>query len=201
MNDTLTPAPSPRPPAPAWPAWQRIALRFLTCYFVLYAFPSPLSDLLGLVGVEFTVEPLWQAATTWCDAHGLAPYSVIHQRTGSGDTGHDIAKLLLIASAAALLTVLWSLLQRGPAGHPRLGRWLHLSVRTTLAFAMLGYGSSKLYGGQFGEMSLDRLTQEIGDTWPMTMVGTFMKAFPPYEVFGGIGEVLGGLLLFHRRTA
>jgi hypothetical protein len=33
------------------------------------------------------------------------------------------------------------------------------------------------------------------------MVGTFMQASKPYELFGGLGEVLGGLLLFHRRTA
>ena len=66
---------------------------------------------------------------------------------------------------------------------------------------MLGYGFAKFYGGQFGELSLHRLTQEIGDTWPMTMVGTFMQASKPYELFGGACEVLGGLLLFHRRTA
>src|SRR5262245_30877650 len=66
---------------------------------------------------------------------------------------------------------------------------------------MLGYGSSKLYSSQFGEMSLDRLTQEIGDTWPMTMVGTFMKASKPYELFSGAFEVLAAVLLFHRRTA
>jgi len=35
----------------------------------------------------------------------------------------------------------------------------------------------------------------------MTMVGTFMQASPPSEIFAGIGEVVGGLLLFHRRTA
>jgi hypothetical protein len=78
---------------------------------------------------------------------------------------------------------------------------LHLVVRFDLAFTLLSYGTAKIYGGQFGQLSLSRLTQEIGDTWPMSMVGTFMQASKPYELFGGIGEVLGGLLLFHRRTA
>src|SRR5262249_49148382 len=98
-------------------------------------------------------------------------------------------------------TAVWSLLSSGGNGYPRLGRWLHLVVRFDLAFTLLGYGTEKFYGGQFGELRLDRLTQEIGDTWPMTMVGTFMQASPPYEWFGGAGEVLGALLLFHRRTA
>ena len=94
------------------------------------------------------------------------------------------------STASLTLAAIWSLLQRGPAGHPRLGRWLHLVVRFDLAFTMLSYGTSKLYGGQFGELSLDRLTQEIGDTWPMAMVGTFMQASKPYEVFGGLGGTI-----------
>jgi hypothetical protein len=185
--------------AAGWPLWQRLAFRYLLCYFVLYAFPGPLGMLLSK---QFSwVDQGWEAVTTWCDKHGLAPYEVIHQQTGSGDTGHEVMRLIVIALASLLLTAVWSLLQRGPAGHPRLGRWLHLVVRFDLAFTLLSYGTSKLYGGQFGELSLGRLTQEIGDTWPMTMVGTFMQASKPYELFGGLGEVLGGLLLFHRRTA
>jgi hypothetical protein len=35
----------------------------------------------------------------------------------------------------------------------------------------------------------------------MTMVGTFMQASKPYELFGGACEVVGALLLFHHRTA
>lgn len=227
---TDPPMPEPVPP---WPLWQRIAFRFLLVYYVLYAFPRPLSNLLqsaaGTIG--FVAEavagdqphewlrhgPLawpgkWsrelakvedgrQAVTTWLDQHHLAPYEVIHQRTGSGDTAHDIAMLLATLAAAALLTVLWSALERRPNGYPRLGRWLHFAVRFDLAFWMLSYGLSKFYTGQFGELGLARLTQEIGDTWPMTMVGTFMQSSRPYELFGGAGEVLGGLLLFHRRTA
>jgi hypothetical protein len=194
-------APSSRSGAVAagWPLWQRLAFRYLLCYFVLYAFPGPLGTLLSK-GFGW-VDQGWQAVTTWCNKHGLAPYEVIHQPTGSGDTGHEVMRLILIALASLLLTAVWSLLQRGPAGHPLLGRWLHLVVRFDLAFTLLSYGTSKLYGGQFGELSLGRLTQEIGDTWPMTMVGTFMQASKPYELFGGLGEVLGGLLLFHRRTA
>jgi hypothetical protein len=188
----------------SWPLWQRLSFRFLLCYYALYAFPGPLSSLLvntGLAWLFDFVDLGWQAITTWCDARGWAPYEVIHQQTGSGDTGHAFAQMLVTALLSVVATIVWSLVQRGPAGHPRLGRWLHLVVRFDLAFALLNYGAAKLYSSQFGEMSLDRLTQEIGDTWPMTMVGTFMKASPPYEVFGGVGEVLGCLLLFHRRTA
>lgn len=158
-------------------------------------------------GEAISLDESWQALTSWMDAKGLAPYHVIHQRTGSGDTGHEIARLLAIVAFAGVGALAWTafaaMRARGPIarGYPRLGRWLHLLVRIELAFFLIECGSEKLYGGQFGDLGLIRLTQEIGDTTPMGMVGTFMQASKPYEIFGGIGEVLGGLLLLSRRTA
>jgi len=207
-------ADAPPPVAKAWPRWQCIAFRFLLLYYVFLAFPGPLGSLAstvaGVFGVEIdeSADPPWswlthgwQGVTNWMDAHGLAPYEVIHQRTGSGDTGHDFARVLAVTAVALLLTAIWSLWPRAGRAYPRVGRWLHLIVRFDLAFTMFGYGFAKFYGGQFGMLSLSRLTQEIGDTWPMSMVGTFMQASKPYELFGGCGEVLAGLLLFQRRTA
>ena len=203
-----------------WPRWQIFAFRYVLLYYVLYAFPGPLRsvvqtvtgglDLAGLnigkppwswLNAPFTwVDNGWQWLTTRMEALHVAPYEVIHQPTGSGDTGEAYAQLLFIIVASLCGTLVWSLI--GTArGYPRLGRWLHLVVRVDLAFTLFGYGFAKFYGGQFGQLSLSRLTQEIGDTWPMTMVGTFMQASKPYELFGGACEVLGGMLLFHRRTA
>jgi hypothetical protein len=145
------------------------------------------------------VDQGWQWLTTQMAALGLAPYEVIHQSTGSGDTGAAYAQLLFIVVVSFAGSLIWSWASKA-GGYPRLGRWLHLIVRFDLAFTLFSYGFSKFYGGQFGELSLSRLTQEIGDTWPMTMVGTFMKSSRPYELFGGACEVLGALLLFHRRT-
>jgi len=207
-----------------WPRWQLIAFRYALLHYVLYAFPGPIRALvqtidggLELAGLDTGKAPWswlgaplgwvgsgWDWLTTKMAAFGVAPYEVIHQRTGSGDTGSDYAQLLLIIAAALAGTLIWSLIDSlfiCARAYPRLGRWLHLIVRFDLAFMFFGYGFAKFYGGQFGELSLTRLTQEIGDTWPMTMVGTFMQASQPYELFGGACEVLGGLLLFHRRTA
>jgi len=203
-----------------WPRWQRFAFRYGLLHYGLYAFPGPIGALvqtvlggLALLGVDTTKSPWswlgaplgwvdqgWQWLTTRMADLGVAPYEVIHQRTGSGDTGAAYAQLLFIVVVSLAGALLWSWRSRASA-YPRLGRWLHLIVRFDLAFMLFGYGFSKFYGGQFGELSLSRLTQEIGDTWPMTMVGTFMQASKPYELFGGACEVLGGILLFHRRTA
>jgi hypothetical protein len=204
----------------AWPKWQRFAFRYALLHYVLYAFPGPLGSLLrtvnsglALLGADVGKAPWswsgaplgwvdsgWQGLTTGMAAAGVAPYEVIHQPTGSGDTGVAYAQLLFIVVVSLVGALSWTWFSKAVA-YPRLGRWLHLVVRFDLAFTMFGYGFAKFYGGQFGELSLTRLTQEIGDTWPMTMVGTFMQGSKPYELFGGTCEVLGGLLLFHRRTA
>ena len=220
----LVSPPAPRILPAAWPAWQCIAFRYVLCHYVLYAAFRPVVVLLGmftdtarLLGAPtdtapwtwlgwcsmqiFQIETGWQWLTSWMYEAGFAPYEVIHQRTGSGDTAHDITKFLVIVAASAAVTAVWSLLARRPTSYPRSGRWLHLVVRIDLAFWLLSYGLGKFNGGQFGELELMRLTQEIGDTSPMGMVGTFMQASKAYELFGGGGEVLGGLLLFHHRTA
>jgi hypothetical protein len=211
-----SPIPVPRP----WPRWQRFAFRYALLHYVLYSFPGPIGSLvrtingcLALLGVDVSKAPWtwpqmplawvdagWQWLTIHMSSLGVAPYEVIHQPTGSGDTGAAYAQLLFIVVLSLAGALLWTWRSKAVA-YPRLGRWLHLIVRFDLAFTMFGYGFAKFYGGQFGELSLSRLTQEIGDTWPMTMVGTFMQASKPYELFSGFCEVLGGLLLFHRRTA
>ncbi|MFY9343173.1 MAG: hypothetical protein WAT39_11820 [Planctomycetota bacterium] len=212
-----------------WPAWQRFAFAYLACHWLLYAFPRPFDVVLGTFqraltwvdkefacGIVWTERPWrwpgkwlrelgdvdvwWQQATSWMAETGLTPYEVIHQRTGSGDTGHGWTQVLAIVVASLVIAAAVAAAWRGTLW-PVVWRWLHLLVRWDLAFTMLGYGSAKLYGSQFGELGPTRLTTEVGDVAPMTMVGTFMQANPAYEVFGGVCEVLGGLLLFHPRTA
>lgn len=178
----------PAPAAP-WPWWQLALFRTAAVYFVLYA---------------LVPDAWWPRVTTWMHEHGLAPYDVIHQPTGSGDTGHDFAKLVAMLALAPVLAAGWSLLHQelgDGRAHPQLARWLHALTRWYLAVVLLGYGLHKFYGGQFGDLGPYRLLTRVGDLAPMTMVGTFMKASKAYELFGGGGEVLAGLLLFHRRTA
>jgi hypothetical protein len=182
-------AASPQTPVAPWPWWQLALFRIAAVYFVLYA---------------LVPDSRWPRVTSWMHARGLAPYDVIHQPTGSGDTGHDFAKLLAMLALTPVLAAAWSLLHRrlgNGSAHPRLARWLHALVRWYLAVVLLGYGLHKFYGGQFGDLGPHRLLTRVGDLAPMTMVGTFMKASKAYELFGGGGEVLAGLLLFHRRTA
>ncbi len=170
----------------------------------VFTWPRTVASALGgdpQGGASGMIEQAWQAITTWLHGSGLTPIAVVHQPTGSGDTGHEWVKLGCIVVLAAAITLAWSLLAKASRGYPRLGRWLHLYARWYLAFVLLSYGLHKVYGGQFGELDPMRLTQEVGDKSGMGMVWLFMAASRPYELFGAFGEVAAGLLLLHRRTA
>jgi len=172
----------------------------------------PASDWMAVVNGFFYGDPMdpgssgfwrdtWQSITSWLGESGWTDLSVIHQRTGSGDTAHNLLKLCTSTVIAFGLALLWSLILRGPTQYRRLGRWLHLGVRWYLAFALLGYGLIKFYAGQFSYPGLNRLLTPVGDTSPMGLVWTFMGFSKPYEVFAGLGETAAGLLLLSRRTS
>ncbi len=220
----------PEPPAPgAWPRWQAVLFRFALVYALLYALPEPVRALLQAVdaGCDSLAWRLdlpwlgaapfawfgdaaawlggadgwWGTALSWLSERGLTPYPVIVQATGSGDTGLEITRTLVVALASFVVALGWSLLVRRPVGYPRAGRWLHLYVRWWLAFVLLMYGVAKLYVGQFGELTNSRLLTTMGDSSPMDLLWTFMAASPSYEVLTGALEIVPALLLFHRRTA
>jgi len=101
---------------------------------------------------------------------------------------------------AAIAAAVWSLIERRGADHTRLRALLRVVLRYTLAFALLGYGTSKLLCLQFPGPSPSRLLQPYGESSPMGLLWTFMGASSMYEVFAGAAEVLGALLLLFRRT-
>jgi hypothetical protein len=61
---------------------------------------------------------------------------------------------------------------------------------------MLGYGTLKVFTGQFPAPSQSRLLVRLGDMSPMAMLWAFMGASRTYTAFAGLVEVIGGVLLF-----
>ena len=74
-------------------------------------------------------------------------------------------------------------------------------VRFVLGATMLSYGWAKVFPNQMPAPGPDRLLNPIGETSPMGLLWTFMGASSAYQIFAGVGEVVGGTLLFWRRTA
>lgn len=78
--------------------------------------------------------------------------------------------------------------------------WLRVYVRYALASIMLSYGLAKVFKSQFPLPSAGRLMEAYGESSPMGLLWTFMGYSTAYTVFTGAAEVLGGVLLFFRRT-
>jgi hypothetical protein len=111
---------------------------------------------------------------------------------GSGDTTYSFVEILLLALTALPLAAFWRW---------RLGEWPRLVVRYFLALMMLVYGWAKVIPMQFQEPGPERLMDSIGDASPMGLLWTFMGVSTAYQIFAGVGEVLGGALLSFRRTS
>jgi uncharacterized membrane protein YphA (DoxX/SURF4 family) len=96
---------------------------------------------------------------------------------------------------AIVATAIWSWIDRKRKNYDELYRWLRVFVRLTLAVAMIGYGTAKLFRAQFPEPPLYRFVDYYGNSSPMGLLWAFMGMSRPYSLFTGIAEMLGGLLL------
>ena len=65
---------------------------------------------------------------------------------------------------------------------------------------MINYGLIKVFKTQFPFPSMDRLSQSYGESSPMGLLWTFMGYSTAYNIFTGLGEVVGGSLLLFKRT-
>lgn len=184
-----------------WHPALRAAFRFGFLYLVLYNLPFPLGVIpgTGLLARPWTA--LWEAVVPWVGRSILAVgYPITVLPNGSGDTTWNYVQIFCFVVIAAAGTVLWTALDRRRRAYPQLHIWLRIYVRLVLGATMISYGAFKVIKSQFPFPSIDRLAQPFGDASPMGLLWTFMGYSNAYNVFTGLGELVGGLLLFFRRT-
>jgi hypothetical protein len=185
---------------PKWSLASRIGFRFAFSYFLLYVAPGPVGSLGPYRSLEALNASIW--TRIWHPIVLFVGTHILHLSgdlgefpTGSGDELYDYVLILCLAVTAAVITAVWSWLDRRRPNYIQLNEWLRLLMRMTLGWAMLGYGVKKLLGAQFPRPSLTRLMQPFGQASPLGMLWAFMGASQPYSVFGGAGETLGGALV------
>ena len=188
-------------PVRGWPVSLRIVFRFVFAYFVLYNLPFPLNIIPNVEFVDRVYTSLWNSVVTWVGPNVLHlsnPITVLP--SGSGDTTWNFVLVFCFFILAVITTVAWSLFDRSRPSYTRLYDWLRVYLRFSLGVAMIAYGTYKVIQSQFPPPSLDRLVQPFGDSSPMGLLWTFMGASRSYNFFTGASEMLGGVLLFARRT-
>ena len=122
------------------------------------------------------------------------------QPTGSGDMTFNYLTLLVDIGVALVVSLVWAFLAGRRPVSARMHDVSRFVARYYLGFTMLTYGWAKVFPLQFPTPGPDRLIQSYGDSSPMGLAWTFLGASVGYQVFAGLCELVGGYLLFWRRT-
>ena len=120
--------------------------------------------------------------------------------TGSGDTTYDYVLALVILLLSVIISLGISLVDRKRKNYQQLYLFTIVLARYYVAFTMLTYGFAKVFEGQFPSLAYYSLEKKFGDMSPMGVLWTFMETSRAYTFFGGLMEVVGGMLLLFRRT-
>jgi len=171
-----------------WRATHRFAFRFAFAYFVLYSFPFPKGSS-GTTWLTDAYAGMWNHVAAWVGTRVLHLGQTISTvETGSGDRVCNYVQLLCTVVLAALVTIVWSVVDARRKEYRRLHEWLRVYLRYVLAFTMLMYGVVKMLGGQFFPPSILRLNETYGQTSRQTLLWTFMGASATYTFFAGAME-------------
>lgn len=179
----------------------RFFFKFIVIFFLLLIFPVSFAIFPFVSFISDWITEFYHVAIPWVAANILSLEKEITVFTsGSGDTTYDYVLILCLICLSGLGAILWTLLDTKKIDHQPLNAFLLVLLRYYLAYNMFSYGFYKVFPLQFSEPSFNRLLQPYGDSSPMGLAWTFMGYSSSYTTFAGISEVLGGLLLLHRRT-
>ena len=183
-----------------WHLITRIAFRFAAVYFTLYIVSTQMiSGLLVVPGVGIpplsSVPPLLNL-TSWVATEVFRFSKPLVLVSGSGDTPFDWTLVACLLAISGVLTAVWSLLDRRRPSYVGLHKWFRLFLRFGLGSTMLTYGMIKAIPLQMSYPSLTRLLEPYGHFSLMGVLWSHMGSSPAYQMFTGLVELTGAVLLF-----
>ncbi len=197
----------PQAESQRWSVSHRFFFRFLCGYFVLYSLPAAnwTSFVYAIPGNTWFTRnyiAVWHTISLWFAGQffHLSGSILNHSEHGTSDSPLDYIQNLIFILVAVAAALIWSVLDRKRSDYRELEKWLRVLVRYQLALALFAYGFVKVFPSQFRAPTLERLIEPYGDFSPMGVLWSFMGSSSAYTIFGGVAEVLGGLLLLFRRT-
>lgn len=176
-----------------WTALSRTGFRFLFSYFLLFILSNQ-------SGISNLLRGLWDPIIlAFAKALLGAEISTEALHTGSGDGLYNYASVAFLLSLSLLSTLIWTAMDKRHA-YDWLLQALIVVVRYYLVVQMAIYGMAKVLHAQFPEPAFHRLLQPFGESSPMGLLWTFMGYSYGYNLFTGIGELMGAALLLFRHT-
>jgi uncharacterized membrane protein YphA (DoxX/SURF4 family) len=195
--------PQSESPAPVehWGLATRIAFRFCVAYFTLFSLSNQILD--GLFQIPKVNIPelsgLWplRHITFWTAAHIFRiKHDLVYTGSGSGDKTFDWVLAFCLLVLAAVITLVWSILDRRRPNYVTFHKWFRLALPSE----MFLYGFAKVIPLQMPFPYLARLLEPYGNFSPMAVLWSSIGASRSYEIFAGCAETLGGILLLTPRT-
>ncbi len=198
-----------------WTFAEKFIFRLCFAFFILYIFPFPLNSIpfsneltslnqkiAGWYSAVFeSYNNIWHRFVPWIGKHVLhLSYPIVTFTNGSGDTTYDYALLLVLTVISMLAAIIWTLLDRKRQHFIIACYWLRVLIRYYLAVTLFSYGFFKVFHIQMTSPFLFQLIQPFGDKSPMGLAWSFVGYSKAYSAFTGWGEIIGGSLLFFRRT-
>ena len=187
-----------------WSPLLRVAFRLSFLYFGLFALASQISGSLLLTpSASFrgfgTLWPM-RSITFWFAENIFGVTDSLVYGRNSGETLFYWIQTFWLLIFAVVGTAVWSALDRLRENYVSLHKWFHLFIRLALAASMLEYGMTKVIPTQFPRPPLNTLVTPVGDMTLSGLLWTSIGASPAYEIFTGVAELLGGVLLLAPRT-
>ncbi len=188
-----------------WRPSTRIAFRLAFAYFGLYAVAS---HLLVYLFVPPNTLPgqglgtLWPLSdiTSWTAVHVFGITTPLIYVGNSRDTNFFWVQLFVVLVGVIVVAVVWSVVDRRRENYVTLYKWFRLFIRFALAAQMIYFGMVKVIPTQFPAPSLITLVAPVANLSLQGLLWTSIGASTPYQIFTGVVEVVGGLLLVIPRT-
>jgi hypothetical protein len=124
---------------------------------------------------------------------------VLVPMNGSGDTSFGWAQTYLYMCLAAIGTIIWTVFSKSE-NHNNLAYWLRIMLRYVLVSTCFAYGLDKVFLLQMPFPNTSQLATPLGDLLPMRLSWMYIGYSGTYQFFGGLLEVVAGMLLLFRRT-
>jgi hypothetical protein len=187
--------------SPSWNKPRRIALRFLVCYFALYA-PVVLSDL-GFLGFPtHWYDSVWQQTSKLIGGvFGITKRESMYVITRPDDGALLAARAITFALMAVVGTVMWTRrVTDSQADDYRIYHWLRIGLRYVLAYASIHFAIVGLFRFQFPGLTPESLITPVGDMRPNELLWAFFGWSWIFTSFLGLSEIAAGALLLRRET-
>jgi hypothetical protein len=111
-----------------------------------------------------------------------------------------LVRHITYASIGIIVCIVWTIVDRERKQYSELAYWFQETLCMCLAAVMFAYGMIKVFPVQMQAPDFIQLHERLGNITPFDLFWTTMGFGTAYEIFSGVTEVAGALLVLFRRT-